>query len=61
VPEDETAELVAVYSESQLTALRASLAFLAVFALLALAWVRRLPERAPPHDQDAPTEGALEG
>ncbi len=60
VPEDETAELVAVYSESQLTALRASLAFLALFALLALAWVRRLPERAPPNDQDAPTEAALE-
>ena len=42
------AELVAVYSDAQLEALRAGLAFLALFALLALAWVRRLPERAEP-------------
>ena len=44
LPADQTAEIVAVYSEAQLEALRAGLAFLALFALLALAWVRRLPE-----------------
>ena len=43
-PPDQTDELVAVYSEAQLTALRAGLAFLALFALLSLAWVRRLPD-----------------
>ena len=46
VPADQTAELVNDYSTAQLAALRAGLAFLALFALLALAWVRRLPERA---------------
>ena len=35
---------MASYSEAQLTALRSSLAFLALFALLSLAWVRRLPD-----------------
>lgn len=43
---DQTSELVAVYSQAQLSALRSGLAFLALFALLALAWVRRLPDRA---------------
>ncbi len=42
---DQTAELVQNYSDAQLAALRAGLAFLALFALLALAWVRRLPDR----------------
>jgi len=46
VSAEDTAELVDVYSESQLEALRAGLAFLSLFALIALAWVRRLPERA---------------
>ena len=45
LPADQTAELVADYSDAQLDALRAGLAFLALFALLALAWVRRLPDR----------------
>ena len=44
----QTNEIVAVYSDSQLKALRAALGFLALFALLALAWVRRLPEHADP-------------
>ncbi len=42
---DQTAELVNDYTDAQLAALRAGLAFLALFALLALAWVRRLPDR----------------
>ena len=45
LPADQTAELVQNYSDAQLAALRAGLAFLALFALLALAWVRRLPDR----------------
>jgi MFS family permease len=45
LPADQTTELVDNYSAAQLAALRAGLAFLALFALLALAWVRRLPER----------------
>ena len=52
LPPDQTKELVAVYSESQLKALRAALGFLALFALLALAWVRRLPEHAYPPDDE---------
>ena len=47
LPQAQTDELVATYSESQLTALRAALAFLALFALLSLAWVRRLPTSPP--------------
>ena len=44
-------KLVATYSDAQLGALRAGLAFLALFALLALAWVRRLPtSTAQPDD-----------
>ncbi len=51
---DQTAEVVATYSNAQLGALRAGLAFLALFALLALAWVRRLPtSAAPPGDTGA--------
>lgn len=50
LPADQTAELVATYSDAQLSALRASLAFLALFALLALAWVRRLPTASPTDD-----------
>lgn len=42
--EAETQELVDVYSEAQIEALRAGFAFLGLFALLALVWVRRLPE-----------------
>ena len=42
----ETEELVTTYSEAQIDALRAGFAFLGLFALLALAWVRRLPDRA---------------
>jgi Na+/melibiose symporter-like transporter len=45
LPAEQTAELVKNYSDAQLAALRAGLAFLALFALLALAWVRRLPEK----------------
>jgi predicted MFS family arabinose efflux permease len=41
----ETTELVSIYSEAQLSALRAGLAALGVFALLALVWVRRLPDK----------------
>ena len=44
LPADQTAEIVAVYADAQLNALRAALAFLALFALLALAWVRRMPD-----------------
>ena len=56
LPADQTAELVATYSDAQLTALRAALAFLALFALLALAWVRRLP--TSPHVEPVPTPAA---
>jgi MFS family permease len=45
LPADQTAEIVANYEDAQLAALRAGLAFLALFALLALAWVRRLPDK----------------
>ena len=45
LPADQTAELVQDYSDAQLAALRGDLAFLSLFALLALAWVRRLPDR----------------
>jgi len=44
----ETEELVTTYSEAQIDALRAGFAFLGLFALLALAWVRRLPDQAQP-------------
>jgi Na+/melibiose symporter-like transporter len=55
---DQTAELVNNYSDAQLAALRAGLAFLALFALLALAWVRRLPERSQPEAASAQTQPA---
>jgi len=58
---EETLEVVAAYSEAQLTALRGSLAAIALFALLALAYLRRLPRGAPtdPAPTDpAPTEPA---
>jgi len=45
LPADQTAAIVADYADAQLAALRAGLAFLALFAILALAWVRRLPGR----------------
>lgn len=45
VSEADTATLVDVYAGSQLRALRAALAGIALFALVALAYVRRLPER----------------
>jgi len=44
---EETAAVVDAYSEAQLTALRGSLAAIALFALVALAYVRRLPKQAP--------------
>ena len=43
---NQTQELVTVYSEAQIQALRAGFAFLGLFALMALAWVRHLPEHA---------------
>ena len=46
LPPEQTAEVVRNYSDAQLKALRAGLAFLALFALIALAWVRRLPDRS---------------
>jgi MFS family permease len=46
LPQEQVAEVVSHYTEAQLQSLRAGFAFLALFALLALAWVRRLP-RAP--------------
>ena len=52
LPPRQRTELVAVYSDSQLKALRAALGFLALFALLALVWVRRLPEHADPTEDD---------
>ena len=45
VSAEATQELVALYSNAQIGALRAGFAFLGLFALLALVWVRRLPER----------------
>ena len=57
LPQAQTDELVATYSEAQLTALRAALAFLALFALLSLAWVRRLPA-APPSEIQTETAAA---
>jgi hypothetical protein len=50
---DQTAELVKNYSDAQLAALRAGLAFLALFALLALAWVRKLSEQPNPEAANA--------
>ena len=44
VSAEETQQLVAVYSDAQIEALRAGFAFLGLFALVALVWVRRLPE-----------------
>lgn len=44
--DQQTTALVAAYSDAQLDALRAGFAFLALFALVALAWVRRIPEKA---------------
>jgi len=43
LPQEQIDELVTTYTRAQLDALQAGFAFLAVFALLALAWVRRLP------------------
>jgi len=45
--EEETAAVVDAYSEAQLIALRGALAGIALFALVALAYVRRLPKKAP--------------
>jgi hypothetical protein len=55
LPPDQVNELVKNYSDAQLSALRAGLAFLALFALLALAWVRRLPEHTQATPADART------
>jgi MFS family permease len=45
LPPDQTETLVTLYADAQITALRSALAFLALFALVALAWVRQLPDR----------------
>ena len=54
LPPRQTTELVAVYSDSQLKALRAALGFLALFALLTLVWVDAYPNhaRSAPDDDD---------
>ncbi len=44
IPADQTTALVSAYADAQLKALRTGLAFLALFSLLALAYVRRLPD-----------------
>jgi F0F1-type ATP synthase membrane subunit c/vacuolar-type H+-ATPase subunit K len=54
LPAEQVNALVANYSTAQLAALRAGLAFLALFALLALVWVRRLPERQQIQSQTEP-------
>ena len=46
--------LVAEYAESQITALRVAFAGIALFALLAFAYVHRLPKLAVPPAQTAP-------
>jgi hypothetical protein len=51
---EETAAVVDAYSEAQLTALRGSLAAIALFALVALAYVRRLPKKPPTGEFAAP-------
>jgi len=48
----ETEELVTVYSDAQIEALRAGFAFLGLFALVALVWVRRLPDKPADVVQD---------
>ena len=58
LPADQTAEIVKNYSDAQLSALRAGLAFLALFAVLALTWVRRLPEAAHLEVEKAPATAA---
>jgi predicted MFS family arabinose efflux permease len=55
LPAEQTAQIVSDYSAAQLAALRAGLAFLALFSLVALAWVRRLPEHAALAAEDAQT------
>jgi len=45
LPPDQVDVLVDAYSDAQLKALRASFGFLALFSLIALAYVRRLPKR----------------
>jgi len=49
----DTEQLVSAYAQSQLEALKAALAAIAVFALLALVWVRHLPSLALPPAEDA--------
>ncbi len=46
----ETEQVVAAYAEAQLAALRGALAAIALFALVALAYLRRLPKKAPVED-----------
>ena len=65
LPQDQTDEIVAAYSDAQLTALQAALGFLALFALLSLAWVHHLPNSAatveakrPAAEDQKPNEGA---
>ncbi len=57
LPADQATELVTAYSDAQLAALRAGLAFLALFALIALAWVRRLPEKRDDGSVAEPSAG----
>ena len=45
---EETAQVVAAYSEAQLTALRGSLAAIALFALVTLGYLRRIPKSSRP-------------
>ena len=47
----DTEQVVAAYAEAQLTALRGSLAAIALFALVALAYLRRLPKQAPAEEK----------
>lgn len=49
----DTERLVSAYAASQLEALKAALASVAVFALIALVWVRHLPQLALPPGEDA--------
>lgn len=54
---EETEQLVAVYAESQLAALRAALAGIALFALATLIYVRHLPQMTQPQTGTAMTGG----
>ena len=57
LPAEQVDEVVSTYTEAQLQALRAGFAFLALFALLALGWVRRLPASPDGSGGSAPPSG----